>query len=41
VRISTADGIHVEGSSLAVRVRSYDADGKELSDELLDARVAG
>ncbi len=41
VRISTADGIHVEGSSLKVRVRSYDADGKELSDETLDARVAG
>ncbi|MGZ8694771.1 MAG: hypothetical protein ACXWYS_04970 [Gaiellaceae bacterium] len=41
VRISTADGIHVEESSLKVRVRSYDADGKELADETLDARVAG
>jgi hypothetical protein len=41
VRISTADGIHVKGSSLTVRVRSYDADGTELADETLDARVAG
>ena len=41
MRISTADGIHEDSSSLTVRVRSYDADGKELADETLDARVAG
>ncbi len=41
VRISTSDGIDTDTSSLKVRVRSYDADGKELGDETLHDVVAG
>jgi hypothetical protein len=41
VRISTTDGIDTDTSSLKVRVRSYDAEGKELSDEKLHPVVAG
>ncbi len=41
VRISTTDGIDRDTSSLTVRVRSYDADGKEVGDETLHAVVAG
>ena len=41
IRISTTDGIDTDTSSLKVRVRSYDAEGKELSDETLHPVVAG
>ena len=41
VRISTTEGIDRDTSSLKVRVRSYDADGKEVGDETLHAVVAG
>jgi hypothetical protein len=41
VRISTTDGLDMDTSSLKVSVRSYDADGKELSDETLHPVVAG
>jgi hypothetical protein len=41
VRISTTDGLDSDTSSLKVRVRSYDADGKELADETLHPVVAG
>ena len=41
VRISTTDGIDKGTSSLKVRVRSYDADGKEVGDETLHPVVAG
>jgi hypothetical protein len=41
VRISTTDGIDEDTSSLKVRVRSYDAAGKEVGAETLHAVVAG
>jgi hypothetical protein len=41
VRISTTDRIDEDTSSLKVRVRSYDADGKKVGDEVLQAVVAG
>ena len=41
VRISTTDGIDDTTSSATIHVRSYDASGKEVGDETVNAQVAG
>ncbi|HEU5211230.1 MAG TPA: hypothetical protein VFU10_00510 [Gaiellaceae bacterium] len=41
VRVSTTDGIDVKTSSATIHVRSYDAAGKEVGDDTVNAQVAG
>jgi hypothetical protein len=41
VRVATTDGIDEKTSSATMRVRSYDASGKEVGDDTVNAQVAG
>ncbi len=41
IRVSTTDGIDSDTSAATIRVRSYDASGKEVGDETVNAQVAG
>jgi hypothetical protein len=41
VRVSTTDGIDANTASAKIRIRSYDAAGKKLGDEIVQTQVAG